>query len=140
MNNGDDSLPFGGLIEQTNFVPPSYYKGRRLMYISRYLDIDNPVYHFNVEQGMDFFLPHLKKVNPHFSRDWVQRAHLFRYPYAQPVIRTHYSEILPDFRTPIEGVYVANLSQIYPEDRGTNYAVRLGNRVTEMIEKDMARH
>jgi len=129
-------LPFGGLIEQTNFIPPSEYKGRHLMYVSRYLDADDPIYKMNTDQALEFFLPHLKKINTNFSRDRISKAHLFRYPYAQPVIGTHYSRILPEFNTPIRGLYVANLSQIYPEDRGTNYAVRLGNQVAEKIAKD----
>lgn len=136
MNNGDASLPFGGLIEQTNFVPPQEYKGRHLLYISRYLDIEDPLYRMTADEGLEFFIPHLQKVNPKFKRDWVTKHHLFRYPYAQPIIQTHYSEILPDFKTPVEGLYIANLSQIYPEDRGTNYSVRLGNQVVERIEKD----
>ena len=47
-----------------------------------------------------------------------------------------YSEMLPEFQTPIRGLYVANLSQIYPEDRGTNYSVRLADQVVGQIEKD----
>ncbi|HEQ60002.1 MAG TPA: hypothetical protein ENN74_00160 [Firmicutes bacterium] len=136
MNNGDASLPFGGLIEQTNFIPPENYGGRHLLYISRYLDADDPIYRFTAAQGLDFFTPHLQKVNPEFSRDWVRKAHLFRYPYAQPIIRTHYSEMLPEFGTPIRGLYIANLSQIYPEDRGTNYSVRLAEQVVAQIEQD----
>ncbi len=136
MNNGDVSLPFGGLIEQTNFIPQEEYRGRRLLYISRYLDTEDPLYQFDAEQGLEFFTPHLGKVNPRFSRQWVQKAHLFRYPYAQPVIRTHYSEMLPEFQTPIRGLYLANLSQIYPEDRGVNYSVRLANQLVGQIEKD----
>lgn len=136
MNNGDPSLSFGGLIEQTNFIPPENYGGRHLLYISRYLDADDPIYRFTAEQGLEFFTPHLQKVNREFSRDWVRKAHLFRYPYAQPIIRTHYSEMLPEFGTPIRGLYIANLSQIYPEDRGTNYSVRLAEQVAAQIEQD----
>lgn len=133
MNNGDTSLPFGGLIEHTNLIPPEHYGGRRLLYVSRYADTGNPVYRVNKDEALELFLPAMQKINPHFQRSHITGMHLFRYPYAQPIIEKHYSEMLPDFSTPIRGLYIANLSQIYPEDRGTNYAVRLGNQVAEHI-------
>ena len=55
---------------------------------------------------------------------------------AQPIIGTNYSERKPSHRTPFERVYLANTTQIYPEDRGTNYSIRMGREVAEMMMKD----
>ena len=49
----------------------------------------------------------------------------------------NYREKLPDHRTPLKNLYLANTSQIYPEDRGTNYSVRLGNKIAEMVSGDL---
>ena len=61
----------------------------------------------------------------------------FRERAAQPIITLNYSERIPDHRTPLSGLYLANTSQIYPEDRGTNYSVRLGNQIAEMVKNDL---
>ena len=45
--------------------------------------------------------------------------------------------MIPDFQTPATGLFMANLSQIYPEDRGTNYAVDLGNRVSAVVHDSL---
>ena len=57
---------------------------------------------------------------------------------AQPIIGTNYSQQIPDHRTPIKDLYLANTTQVYPEDRGTNYSVRMGKRVAAMIMEDLA--
>ena len=48
-----------------------------------------------------------------------------------------YKEKMPAYRTPLPGIYLANFSQIYPDDRGTNYAVRDGNMIADMVSRDM---
>ena len=57
---------------------------------------------------------------------------------AQPIIGTGYSRRIPEHRTPVDGVYLANTTQVYPEDRGTNYSVRIGKRVAAMVLEDYA--
>ena len=57
---------------------------------------------------------------------------------AQPIIPLNYSERIPDHRTGLPGLYLANTTQIYPEDRGTNYSVRLGNQIAALVADDLA--
>jgi hypothetical protein len=55
---------------------------------------------------------------------------------AQPIIGTNYSKVIPDHRTPIKRLYLANTTQVYPEDRGTNYSIRMGRELATMILDD----
>jgi hypothetical protein len=66
---------------------------------------------------------------PRFSRSWIQRHHVWRARYAQPVVEPNYAQLIPEPETPFGNVLIASMAQIYPEDRGTNYAVREGRRV-----------
>ena len=75
----------------------------------------------------------MRKVNPAFDRSWVRERWLFREPAAQPIVTVGYKERIPPLRTPVEGLVLANTTQIYPEDRGTNYAVRLGGDAARAI-------
>ena len=62
--------------------------------------------------------------------------HHHRLDGAQPIVGTHYGESIPEHRTPLDGLYLANTTQIYPEDRGTNYSVRMGVQVAQMVMDD----
>ena len=53
--------------------------------------------------------------------------------YSQPIVGKHYGSLIPDWETPMENVYLASMAQIYPEDRGTNYAIREGRRAGRQL-------
>ena len=90
------------------------------------------------EELLARFEPALARVNPDFSTDWVREAWLFRTPYAQPVPPVNHSQAIPDLNTPIPGLWLASMSQVYPWDRGTNFAVEIGRRAAGRILADQA--
>ncbi len=138
LNIADRSIPFVGAIEQTNFVDPSHYGGAHLVYLSNYLAYKQELWTCPPEEVVRQYLPHLRKINPQFQESWIQRSHVFRVEAAQPIITANYRQRMPELRTPIPGLYLANTTQVYPEDRGTNYSVRLGKRVVEAVLQDAA--
>ncbi|MHB1319423.1 MAG: NAD(P)/FAD-dependent oxidoreductase [Anaerolineae bacterium] len=134
LNVGDPTIPFTGVIEHTNFQRPEGYGGARLAYLSRYLDPDDPYYAMDTEALLDAYEPHLARMFRGFERSWVQRAWAWRERYTQPVITRGYSRLKPPYRTPVEGLWLSCMAQVYPEDRGMNYAVASGQRVAaEML-------
>ena len=137
LNVADRSIPFVGVIEHTNFIGPEHYGGKHIVYLSNYLRNDHPLYKMDHEELLQEYLPHLRKINPEFDLSWVETSYHHRIDGAQPVIGTNYSSRIPEHRTPFEGVYLANTTQVYPEDRGTNYSVRMGKRVARMVMEDM---
>jgi protoporphyrinogen oxidase len=138
LNVADRSIPFVGVIEHTNMIDPSLYGGKHIVYLSNYLSIDSPLYAMSHEELLAEYLPHLRKINPDFDDSWVQTSHHHKVGAAQPIIGTRYSERIPDHRTPFERLYLANTTQIYPEDRGTNYSVRMGRQVARLMLDDLA--
>jgi protoporphyrinogen oxidase len=139
MNIADRTMPYVAVIEHTNYVPPSEYQGRHLLYVSNYLERDDPRYNMGASELFDLYLPHLKRINPGFDADWIEKKIVLRAEAGQPVITCNYSQRIPDHRTPIQGLYLANTLQIYPEDRGTNYSVRLGRTISQIVDKDLKR-
>ena len=139
-NIADPDLPFLGLIEHTNWLPSEWYGGKRILYITNYLEQNDPLLRMDPDELVDHYLPGLRKVNPEFSRDWIESRWLFREPHAQPIVDLGYRDRIPPLRTPVPGLFLANTTQVYPEDRGTNYAVRLGEEVArEVLELDASR-
>jgi len=136
LNVSDRSIPFVGVIEQTNMINPKHYSGKHIVYLTNYVTREHPVYKMTHEELLTFYLPHLKKINPGFNASWIETSYHQAVNAAQPIIGVNYSQRLPDNRTPIAGLYLANTTQVYPEDRGTNYSVRMGNKVAKMVMED----
>ena len=128
-----NEFPFMALVEHTNYIPAEHYGGDHLVYCGDYIQPDHPYMRMSQEELMALFVPALNKVNPAFEPSWVRRAWLFRTPYAQPVPPVNHSQNIPPVRTPIRGLYYASMSQVYPWDRGTNYAVEMGRQVAKMM-------
>ena len=129
-----EGIPFLALVEHTNMIDPAHYGGDHLLYLGDYLPPDHRYFDLSAEQLLDEFAPHLAKFNPQFNRSWVTGAWVHKAKYAQPVPPVGYAAMIPATRTPLPGLFFASMSQVYPWDRGTNYAVELGRRVAgEMI-------
>ncbi len=126
LNVNDPGFPFVGVIEHTNFDSPDQYGGDRIAYLSRYCDVDDPAWAMDDDAYFEYAAEHLKRMFPDFERSWVRDFRTWRARYAQPVTGRHYSEYVPPSATPWTNATIATMAQIYPEDRGTNYAVREG--------------
>ena len=136
INIADVDMPFVGIIEHTNMIDKSLYGGRHVVYISNYPDRNSELYGLEPEELLDLFTPHLRKINADFDRSWVQKYHHHRVDGAQPIISRNYSQRIPSHRTPVARLYLANTTQIFPEDRGTNYSIRMGRQVARMMMDD----
>ncbi|TDX59259.1 NAD(P)/FAD-dependent oxidoreductase [Orenia marismortui] len=133
MNITDQSFPFGGIIEHTNFISKEQYNGNHIVYISNYLYPQDKLYNISSKELLNIYIPYLKKINPNFDKDWIIDYYDNKSRFAQPMIVKNYSEFRPGFKTSIEGLYVANMFNIYPEDRGVNYAIRLGKDIAKKL-------
>lgn len=137
LNIADPEMPFGGLIEHTNYIPRERYGGRHVLYISNYLFPDHPLYRATKEEVLASYLPALTRVNPAFDRSWILASHHVRADYAQPVVTVGYREQIPSMRSSVPGLYLCCMAQIFPEDRGMNYAIVYGDRVAQAVMEDL---
>jgi protoporphyrinogen oxidase len=127
------------MVEHTNFVPAEHFGGDHIIYCGDYLDVDHEYFKLSKEALLERFLPALKRFNPEFDRSWVKGTWLWKTPYAQPVPPLNHSRNIPPIRTPVSGLYFASMSQVYPWDRGTNFAVEIGRRVAGIVMDDWER-
>ena len=132
LNILDRKFPFLVVGEHTNFVDPRHFGSTRLVYVGNYLPSDHPLFQLTEQDALKQFLPWFKRINPAFSKKWVKKAYIFRGPFAQPVMTVNYSKNIPPIRRS-KNFYVANQAMIYPWDRGTNYAVELGQKAARII-------
>ena len=128
----DPDVPFVVAVEQTNFRSPEEYGGNHIVYFSNYTDPGDPIVDEDEEQVLARYEPYIKRINPAFDRSWIRGKWLFKDRAGQPIVHYRYHEVIPPHRTPIAGLYLANTTQIYPEDRGQNYSIRLGQQVAQL--------
>ena len=126
------AFPFLALVEHTNFISRGHYGGDHIVYCGDYAPPTHEYFQLSEQALVERFLPALSLVNPAFKREWIRKSWVWRAPYAQPVPELHHSRKIPDIKTPLPGLYWASMSQVYPWDRGTNYAVEIGRRAARL--------
>jgi protoporphyrinogen oxidase len=132
-NIADPAIPFVGLIEHTNLMGAERYGGRRFLYVANYLAPGDELLALDAAGLLERYTPALRRVNPAFEPGWVRASWLHREPAAQPIVDVGYRARIPPLRTGVPGLALANTTQIYPEDRGTNYSVRLGEQAARAL-------
>jgi protoporphyrinogen oxidase len=126
-NIADPELEFLGVVEHTNFIEPERYDGRHFTYIANYVEPGHPLLALDPDALLARYVPGMKKINPDFDLSWVRARWRFAEAAGQPIVTLGYHERIPPLDTGVPGLILANTTQVYPEDRGTNYAVRLGD-------------
>lgn len=137
LNVNDPNFPFVAVIEHTNFESTQSYGGRHIVYLSRYLPTSEPLYSAPDGEVVAFALRHLRRMFPSLDDQTVLATHVWRAPYAQPVVTRGYRQSIPESRTPLRNFYLATMAQIYPQDRGTNYAIRQGRDIARVVAKTL---
>ncbi len=136
VNINDARISFNGVIEYTNLNPRPDLKGSKIAYIPYYLATTNERYAYADEALLTEYSSALRLVSPEFSRGSIQDWRVFRDPYAQAVCTTHFSEVIPDQRTPVKGFYIIDSTQLYPSDRTLSGMIGLAKSVAEKIREE----
>lgn len=135
INVCDPGYPFMALVEHTNYRAPEEYGGRHLIYLGNYRPMNDALFTQSKEEVLQEFLPHVKRIQPDFDPSWVTESWMFHAPFAQPIVTVDYREHIPPLQTPLAGLWMANMFQVYPHDRGQNYSLELAERLIKQVLK-----
>jgi len=131
----DAGYPFLAVVEHTNYVSTGNFGGDNILYCGDYLERDHEYFNLSDDELLARFIPGIQRINPNFEREWVKKVWVHKTKYAQPVPLVNHSNNIPSIETPIMGLYFASMSQVYPWDRGTNFAVEIGRKAArKMLE------
>ncbi|MEP7286498.1 MAG: oxidoreductase, partial [Chloroflexota bacterium] len=117
----------------TNYMDSAHYGGDHIVYCGDYVPTDHEYFKLSEAELAERFIGALKAFNPNFTPAWIRKRYVFRAPYAQPIPLVNHSRNVPDLRTPIPGLYLASMSQVYPWDRGTNYSVQIAKKAVASL-------
>ena len=128
LNVSDESMEIPGIIEFSNLRPLQ----DSVVYVPYYMPRDYPKF----ANDNDFFIAeakhYIKQLNPEITDEDFIAAHASRYGYAQPVCQPGFSKVLPPIKTAINGLYIADTSYYYPEDRSISESVNVGKKMAEL--------
>ncbi len=130
----EPDMPFLAVVEHTRMIDPAEYGGRYLVYLGNYRHHEDPIFAQSTDEVLASFEPGLRRLNAGFDRSWVQGAWSFAAPFAQPIVTPTFARTIPGFDTQVNGLYVANMFQVYPYDRGQNYSIELAERLVRHLE------
>lgn len=136
LNIGDFTIRFGGVIEHTNFISSEHYGGKHIVYLFNYVPITHPYFQFSKAELWQEYLPSLQRIFPKFKESWVDCIIMFKDYYGTPIYTLGYSEHKPAYTTSINGLYMANTAQIYPEDRNMSNCVSVARQVVGILDKE----
>ena len=132
-DKAESDFPFLALVEHTNYIDKKHYGGDHVVYCGDYVTPDHRYFDMEKEELVKHFAGQLHKFNPDFKMDWIRKSWLFRAKYAQPVPELNHSKNIPAIETPVRNLFFASMSQVYPWDRGTNFAVEIGRLAAEKM-------
>lgn len=135
LNINEENFPFVGVVEHTNFIDKSHYHHSPILYVLGYYPQNHPYFKRLKEDILKEWLPYLQKINPEFNQSSIISSQLFFNLNAQPIVPLNYSKIIPPLKTPVKDVFLACMQQVYPWDRGLNYAIEEGEKIAQLVNQ-----
>jgi protoporphyrinogen oxidase len=134
----DESVPFTGVIETTHYIDPGDVGGHHLVYLPKYVAWDSPWLQRSDSEILEAWLEHLQRMFPSFHPSWVRHARVHRERYVEPLFHRGQWRRIPPLVTPVEGLFLVNLTQIYPAltngESLTRHAHRSAEEITRHLE------
>lgn len=125
LNTNDPEMDIPGLVEYSNLRPMA----QPIVYVPFYMPGEHPKFAEPDQAFLDKVQRYLKKINPTLVDDDFIELRASRYRYAQPICDPGYLDRLPPVSLPVEGLWVADTSYYYPEDRGISESIDFGRKM-----------
>lgn len=129
-NINDLNSPFVAFIQHTNLIDKSKYNNKHIYYLGTYMPQDHKYFKNNDKEIEKEFLDYLVKIKPEFDKSKISEIKVFKSLYAQHIVDTNYK--VPSYKVK-KKVYRLNFAQIYPQDRGINFAVKEAEKIVSSI-------
>jgi protoporphyrinogen oxidase len=134
LNLTDEELPFTGIIETTSYIDPQYVGGHYLVYLPKYTSPNSPFQEMADKEIKERWLVHLESMMPEFDRGWIRYFSVQRERFVEPLHPLNGTHLIPQIQTPLENLYLATNSQIYPALTNVESICKKAKEVSELIE------
>ncbi len=131
LNTNDDEMDIPGIIEYSNLNPDIGH----IVYVPYYMPNDIKKYQDSDEVFKEKVTQYFKKINPDILDEDIIDIKVHRYHFAQPICEPNFLDTLPSEKLPIKGLWVADTSYYYPEDRGISESIGYGRDMAKKVIK-----
>lgn len=129
LNTNDPDMDIPGIIEYSNLNPEVGH----IVYVPYYMPQTNPKYNDSDAVFTEKVSAYFKKINPSITESDILDMRIHRYHFAQPICEPNYLSTLPNSKLPINGLWVADTSYYYPEDRGISESIGYGRALAKRV-------
>ncbi len=134
-NITDSRFPFTGVIEMSALVNKDYLGGNALVYLPKYVTVNEQLFNKSDEEIKDYFIENFKTMYPWLTDDNIKFVGVARAKHVMTVAKLNYSENLPGVKTSVPNLYIVNTSQIKDGTLNVNETVRVAETKLEEILK-----
>lgn len=127
LNTNDPEMDIPGIVEYSNLRPLNH----SIVYVPFYMPGEHPKFAEPDEAFLQKVRRYFKKINPTLVDEDFLGIRASRYRFAQPIGIPGYLETIPDAKLPIKGLWVADTSYYYPEDRGISESIDFGRKMAQ---------
>jgi len=127
LNTNDPDMDIPGIVEYSNLRPLEY----PIVYVPFYMPGEHPKFSEPDEAFLEKARKYFKKINPNLKDEDFLDIRASRYRFAQPIGILGYLETIPNAKLPIDGLWVADTSYYYPEDRGISESIDFGRKMAK---------
>ena len=136
LNVNDNRMDIPGIVEYTNLRPMADH----IVYVPFYMPGEHAKYKEPDENFVEKVKEYLHLINMNLESTDFLDVRVSRYRYAQPICEPGYLGKLPPVALPVKGLYVADTSYYYPEDRGISESIRFAKKIVSLIQEDQSRN
>jgi protoporphyrinogen oxidase len=133
MNINSPGIEIPGLIEYTNLNPITEQDGAvHIIYAPYYMPQTHPKYRRDFGEFIEETLRYMQTIRPDFDRADVLASTASRYEFAQTVCSPGFYSALPPMQSKVKGLFMADTSHYYPEDRSISESLRIGGELARL--------
>ncbi len=132
-NITDDNTPFTGIIEMSALVNKEHLKGHNLVYLPKYVSVDDPVWQQSDEFILDYFKESLLKMYPHLKNEDISTGKIARAKQVFALSTINYSQNVPPSATSVPGLFIVNSAHIVNGTLNVNETVHLAEKTVHKI-------
>jgi len=129
-NINDPKSPFLAFIQHSNFIDKKKYNNKHIYYLGNYLDHKDKHFKMSEQEIKNEWLSYLKNIYPNFNQKKIDEIKVFKFKNAQHLVDTNYQ--VPKYKINSKK-YRLNFAQIYPQDRGMNFAIKEANKLVKTL-------
>jgi protoporphyrinogen oxidase len=129
----ESHIPFQGIVETSNIMTNIEKNGRNIVYLTRYLNREDPYFQTSDKNILDDFTNSFHKLFTKITPDDILKSFVFKAPFVEPIYTTNYFSKQPPIELIPGRLFYCSTVQIYPEVTSWNSSIGFSKQVASKM-------